>query len=44
MVQRTRKDTPDPFDGQYVYRAVLTNDWDAEEDGIISFYNQRGAK
>lgn len=44
MVQRTRKDTPDLFDGQYVYRAILTNDWDAEEDGIISFYNQRGAK
>ena len=44
VVQRTRKDTPDLFDGQYVYRAILTNDWDAEEDGIISFYNQRGAK
>lgn len=43
-VQRTKKDTPDLFDGQYVYRAILTNDWDADEAEIISFYNQRGAK
>lgn len=44
VVQRTKKDTPDLFDGQYVYRAILTNDWDAEDEEIISFYNQRGAK
>lgn len=44
VVQRTKKDTPDLFDGQYVYRAILTNDWDADEADIISFYNQRGAK
>ena len=44
VVQRTRKDTPDLFDGRYVYRAILTNDWDAEEEEIIHFYNQRGSK
>lgn len=44
VVQRTKKDTPDLFDGQYVYRAILTNDWDADEAYIIRFYNQRGAK
>lgn len=44
VVQRTHKDVPDLFDGQYVYRAILTNDWDTDEAGIIHFYNQRGAK
>ncbi|MCM1021524.1 MAG: IS1380 family transposase, partial [Muribaculaceae bacterium] len=44
VVQRSKKDTPDLFDGQYVYRAILTNDWDDDEAEIISFYNQRGAK
>lgn len=44
VVQRTKKDTPDLFDGQYVYRAILTNDWDADEAEVISFYNRRGAK
>lgn len=44
VVQRTKKDTPDLFDGQYVYRAILTNDWDAGEADIILFYNRRGAK
>lgn len=44
VIQRTIQDTPDLFDGKYMYRAILTNDWDAEEAEIISFYNQRGAK
>ena len=44
VVRRTRKDTPDLFDGQYVYRAILTNDWDTDEADVIRFYNQRGAK
>lgn len=43
VVQRTRMETPDLF-GEHVYRAILTNDWDAEEEEIIGFYNQRGAK
>lgn len=47
VVQRTAKpqdEAPDLFDGKWVYRAILTNDWDAEEEEIIDFYNQRGAK
>ena len=28
----------------YVYRAILTNEWDMTEEEVISFYNQRGAK
>lgn len=28
----------------YVYRAILTNEWDMDEEAAIDFYNQRGAK
>lgn len=28
----------------YVYRAILTNEWDMDEEAVIDFYNQRGAK
>ncbi len=28
----------------YVYRAILTNEWDMTEEEVIIFYNQRGAK
>ena len=28
----------------YVYRAILTNEWDMTEEEVIQFYNQRGAK
>lgn len=44
VVQRTKRSISDLFEGQYVYRAILTNDWDADEAEIVSFYNQRGAK
>lgn len=47
VVQRSQKpqdEAPDLFDGKWVYRAILTNDWDADEEEIIGFYNQRGAK
>lgn len=47
VVQRSPKpleQAPDLFDGKWVYRAILTNDWDADEEEIIDFYNQRGAK
>lgn len=47
VVQRSPKpqdEAPDLFDGKWVYRAILTNDWDADEEEIIGFYNQRGAK
>lgn len=45
VVQRTLKkdgESPDLFDGAWTYRAILTNDWDADEEEIILFYNQRG--
>ena len=31
-------------DDVYVYRAILTNEWDMAEEDVIAFYNQRGAK
>ena len=31
-------------DDVYVYRAILTNEWDMAEEEVICFYNQRGAK
>ena len=30
------------LDGKYVYRAILTNDWDRTEEDVVLFYNQRG--
>lgn len=34
----------DGGDDIYVYRAILTNEWDMDEEAVIDFYNQRGAK
>lgn len=51
VVQRQRKRSGtqlDMFeeggDDIYVYRAILTNEWDMCEEEVIDFYNQRGAK
>ena len=51
VVQRQRKGAGaqlDCFeeggDDVYVYRAILTNEWDMSEEQVIHFYNQRGAK
>lgn len=51
VVQRQRKGTGTQFDlfeeggdDVYVYRAILTNEWDMDEEEVIAFYNQRGAK
>lgn len=33
----------DVFDGQYVYRCILTNDHDGSEPEIVEFYNQRAS-
>lgn len=47
VVQRCARpveEAPDLFDGKWIYRAILTNDWDADEEYIIGFYNQRGSK
>ncbi len=34
----------DGGDDTFVYRAILTNNWDMSEEEVIGFYNQRGAK
>ena len=51
MVQRQRKEKGTQLDcfeeggdDVYVYRAILTNEWDMTEEEVIGFYNQRGAK
>jgi len=50
-VQRQRKQAgtwldcfEDGGDDVYVYRAILTNEWEMTEEEVIGFYNQRGAK
>ena len=46
VVQRTKVDdeTPDLFGEKYVYRCIITNDWDSDEKSIIETYNKRGAR
>lgn len=44
VVQRKPKKQADLFNGGYDYRCILTNDWDMEDEEIIRYYNQRGAK
>lgn len=50
VVQRTRVSDEDPsaepeglFGTEYVYRCILTNDWNNSEKDIIAYYNRRGA-
>ena len=45
VIQRKRKNESedDLFDGKFVYRCIVTNDWDSTEEEIITFYNARGA-
>jgi len=33
----------DLFDGKYIYRCILTNDWESTEEDIIVYYNDRGS-
>jgi len=33
----------DLFDGKYIYRCILTNDWENTEEDIILYYNDRGS-
>ena len=46
VVQRTGIENGqlDLFDGKYVYRSILTNDWQHSEQEIIEIYNRRGAR
>lgn len=50
VVQRTPVTDEDPdaepegiFGTEYVYRCIVTNDWDKSEREIICYYNKRGA-
>ena len=45
VVQRTLADGGQDglFGPQYVYRSIVTNDWDNSERNIIIYYNKRGA-
>lgn len=47
VIQRTHiEHEPDIFGDtfSYVYRCILTNDWEMSEKVIIEYYNQRGAR
>ena len=50
VVQRTPVTDEDPaaepegiFGTEYVYRCIVTDDWDSPERDVIIYYNQRGA-
>lgn len=47
VVQRTevksKEDETDLFGKRYVYRAILTDDWEKSEEEVVRFYNARGA-
>lgn len=44
VVQRTLRDNgqSDLFDGEYVYRCILTNDTQLSNRDVVQFYNMRG--
>lgn len=46
VVQRTKVEDrmPSLFGEEYVYRCIITNDWDSDEKSIIETYNKRGAR
>lgn len=41
--KRTDKEL-DIWDGEYIYRCILTNDYDSSMEEIVEFYNKRGGK
>ena len=44
VVQRTLvEDKQSTLFDSYVYRCILTNDWESSEREVVEFYNQRGA-
>lgn len=46
VVQRTedKGETLDLFGKRYIYRCIITNDWESDEKTIIETYNKRGAR
>jgi len=45
VVMREEKDDQqlDMFDGKFIYRCILTNDWESTEQEVIEYYNERGS-
>jgi hypothetical protein len=45
VVMREKNDNPqlDLFDGNFIYRCILTNDWESTEKEVIEYYNARGS-
>jgi len=45
VVMRVKNDKSqdDLFDGAFIYRCILTNDWDSTEKEVVEYYNQRGS-
>ena len=45
VVMREKRDDNqlDLFDGEFIYRCILTNDWENTEEDIIIHYNDRGS-
>jgi hypothetical protein len=45
VVMREKRDDQqlDLFDGKFIYRCILTNDWENTEEDIIIYYNDRGS-
>jgi hypothetical protein len=44
VVMREKRDDGqlDIFDGAFIYRCILTNDWKSDEKSVIQYYNARG--
>jgi hypothetical protein len=44
MREKSGDDQIDMFTGDtFIYRSILTNDWQSTEKGVIEYYNQRGS-
>lgn len=46
VIQRQKRmdGVSDLWEGEYIYRCILTNDFESSEKDIVEFYNQRGSK
>lgn len=42
--QKRRDGESDLWEGEYIYRCILTNDFNSSEKEIVEYYNQRGSK
>lgn len=46
VIQRQKRmdGTSDLWEGEYIYRCILTNDYESSEKDIVEYYNRRGGK